>query len=133
MLSPTLGGEAFMDALVDPFYPETITVYEVSDAGSDAYGTPTKTYTARTGLAGVHAAAAAVQNGKVIQREQERRDDLTRTSTWYRLQTPGSHHEITQSDEVGWRGEYWSVNAVVVDPSGTYTEMLVEHVSPETA
>jgi|GEM_PF-5230564 len=119
-----------MEALEDPFFTETITVCATSVGGSDAHGTPIVTRTPRTGLVDVPAAYANVQNGKIIQREEERRTDLTRVSTWYRLQTPGAHWEIEPSDEVLWRGDYWNVNSRVVDASGTYTEILVELVEP---
>lgn len=130
MRAPVLGGERFTAALQTPFYPETISVYAVATNGSDSYGDPVETVTLRSGLGNVPAAATAIQSGKIIQREEDRLEDLTRVIRWYRLQTPGDHHEITNSDRVEWRGDYWHVNSAVVDPSGTFTEILVYLTTP---
>lgn len=130
MQAPTLGGEAWMAQLTPVYFPETISVFAVTIGASDAYGKPTKTLALRTGLIDVAAAADAVQYGKIIQREEERREDITRITHWYRLVIAGSHPEIVDSDEVLWRGEYWNVNSAVVDPSASFTTLLVELTDP---
>lgn len=131
MNQPVLGGVDLMDALFGtPFFPETITVYATSGSTSDTYGKPVVNRTARAGLSAVPAAVAAKQNGKDIQRSQQASKDITRTDLWWGIQTPGAHWEIVETDEVLWRGHYWLVNSVAVDPSETFTEMLCELVKP---
>ena len=122
-----------MDALGTLYYPETITVYATAISGSDNYGKPSATMTARLGLTGVPAAAGIGQRGAAtaIMRAETPTAQMVRSEDWWRLQTPGDHHEITQSDWVSWRGSYWNVDNVAVDPTGSFTEMLVQRLNPQ--
>ena len=112
------------------FFPETVTVYMLAEGPIDAYGTPARTLTPRAGLSNIPAAVGAVKSGKTIQTQRERLDAMTRSQIWYRMQIAGAHYEIAESDVVGWRGSEWHVSAVIVDPTETVTELLIERVEP---
>jgi len=112
------------------FFSERATVYALTEGAIDSYGTPSRRLTARSGLANIPAAVGSVKSGKTLQTQRERRSSLAQSQVWYRMHIFGPHHEITDTDIVGWRGKEWRISAVVVDPTETLSELLLEYVDP---
>jgi hypothetical protein len=126
--SVPIGGNRLNMAL-DHLFGDEVTIMRSTVTTSDI-GEIQESWAVLPGHDNLRANVGPVDVGLRIRPQETRLDQVTQIRTQRRVVLNGQYNEIQHGDRMMWDGFPWSVASIIQDPTGTFTQLLIEKVIP---
>src|SRR5512139_523316 len=122
--SASIGGSPLRTSLAG-FFNTTVTVMRATNAQNE-YGEPISTWAPLLDHVDLDALVAGGDVSVRLKKQEFRTSQWTAEAIYRRILLNGYYPDIDNADRVRIDERDWSVISIVIDPTATFTELLVE-------